>query len=179
MITWKYSAIVWLYCLQSTTIEAINYSINSLRPSDAYMRQQTNHHWADIGLSPGRRQAIVSTNAEILLIGHLGINFGEILIKIDAFSFTKMHLKISLEHGGHLSRPQCVSWCGTNGSCSISMYHRAYESNINLWMLSGLKTVRINKFYFPCIHKRTMSRMENKHLTFVGHHWFWWGLTCC
>ena len=47
------------------------------------------------GLSPGRRQAIIWTNAGILLIGPLGTNFSEILIEIDAFSFKKMHLKTS------------------------------------------------------------------------------------
>ena len=48
---------------------------------------------ADNGLSPGRRQAIIWTNTEILLIGPLGTNFSEILITIEAFSFKKMHLK--------------------------------------------------------------------------------------
>ena len=37
---------------------------------------------SDHGLSPGRRQAIIWTNAGILLIGPLGINFSEILIEI-------------------------------------------------------------------------------------------------
>ena len=37
---------------------------------------------SDNGLSPGRRQAIIWNNAGILLIGPLGINFSEILIKI-------------------------------------------------------------------------------------------------
>ena len=36
----------------------------------------------DNGLSPGRRQAIIWTNAWILLIGPLGTNFSEILIII-------------------------------------------------------------------------------------------------
>ena len=36
---------------------------------------------SDNGLSPGRHQAIVWTNAGILLIGHLGTNFSEILIE--------------------------------------------------------------------------------------------------
>ena len=35
---------------------------------------------SDNGLSPGRRQAIIWTNAAILLIGPLGTNFSEILI---------------------------------------------------------------------------------------------------
>ena len=50
---------------------------------------------SDNGLSPGRRQAIIWTNAWILLIGPLGTNFSEILIKILTFSFMKMRLKVS------------------------------------------------------------------------------------
>ena len=44
---------------------------------------------SDNGLSPGRRQAIIWTNAGVLLIGPLGKNFSEILIEIHTFSFTK------------------------------------------------------------------------------------------
>ena len=54
---------------------------------------------SDNGLSPGRRQAIIWTNAEILLIGPLATNFSEILIKIHSFSFKKMHLKMSSAKG--------------------------------------------------------------------------------
>ena len=50
---------------------------------------------SDNGLSPCRRQAIIWTNAGILLIGPLGTNFSEILIEIHTFSFKKMHLKMS------------------------------------------------------------------------------------
>ena len=50
---------------------------------------------SDNGLSPGRRQAIIWTNAWILLIWPLGTNFNEILIGIKTFSFKKMHLKMS------------------------------------------------------------------------------------
>ena len=46
-------------------------------------------------LSPGQRRAIIWTNVGILLIGPLGINFSEILIEINTFSFNKMHLKMS------------------------------------------------------------------------------------
>ena len=49
----------------------------------------------DNGLSPKRRQAIIWTNAGILLIGPLGTNVSEILIGIQTFSFKKMHLKMS------------------------------------------------------------------------------------
>ena len=47
------------------------------------------------GLSPVRRQAITWPNAAILLIGALGTNISEIWIKIQNFSFMKMHPKIS------------------------------------------------------------------------------------
>ena len=50
---------------------------------------------SDNGLSPGWRQAIIWTNAGILLIGPLGTNFSEISIKIQIFSLTKMRFKVS------------------------------------------------------------------------------------
>ena len=50
---------------------------------------------SDNGLSPGRHQAIIWTNAGILLIEPLGTNFNEILIGIQIFSFKKMRLKMS------------------------------------------------------------------------------------
>ena len=49
----------------------------------------------DNGLSPGRCQAIIWTNAGILLIGPWGTNFTEILIGINTFSFKKIHSKMS------------------------------------------------------------------------------------
>ena len=63
----------------------------------------------DNGLSPDRRQAIVWTNAGLLLIGPLGTNFNEILIEILTFPFKKMRLKVSsAKRRPFLSRPQCV-----------------------------------------------------------------------
>ena len=52
----------------------------------------------------GRRQAIIWTNAGILLIWPLGTNFSEISIEIYIFSFMKMHLKWSSE----IWRPFCL-----------------------------------------------------------------------
>ena len=60
---------------------------------------------SDNGLSPGRRQAIIRTNAGILLIRPLGTNFSEILIEILIFSLKKMHLKVSSAK----RRPSCLS----------------------------------------------------------------------
>ena len=50
---------------------------------------------SDNGLSPRRRQAIIWTNAGILLNRSLRTNFSEISIRIQTFSFKKMHLKMS------------------------------------------------------------------------------------
>ena len=50
---------------------------------------------SDNGLPPGRRQAIIWTNAGILLIGSMEKNFYKILSKIHTFSLKKMHLKMS------------------------------------------------------------------------------------
>ena len=50
---------------------------------------------SDNGLSPGRRQAIIWTNAGMLLMRPLKTSFIEISIGIQTFSFKKMHLKMS------------------------------------------------------------------------------------
>ena len=58
---------------------------------------------SDNGLSPGQRQAIIWTNAGILLSEPIGTHFNEISIYIDTFSFKEMHLEISSEKW----RPLC------------------------------------------------------------------------
>ena len=50
---------------------------------------------SDNGLSPGRRQAIIRTNAGILLIRPLETNFSEFLVQILVFSLKKLRLKVS------------------------------------------------------------------------------------
>ena len=54
---------------------------------------------SDNGLSSGRRQAIIWTNARILLIGALGTNNSEIVIEIYTFSFKKKDLKMLFGKG--------------------------------------------------------------------------------
>ena len=58
---------------------------------------------SDNGLSPERRQAIIWTNAGILLIKPLQINFSEILIEIQTFSLKKICFK--------MSSAKCCSFC--------------------------------------------------------------------
>ena len=65
---------------------------------------------SDNGLSPGRRQANISTNAGILFIRPLGTNFNEILIEIHIFSFKKIPFEnVVWKMASILSRPQCVN----------------------------------------------------------------------
>ena len=106
---------------------------------------------SDNGLSPGRRQAIIWTNARILLIGPLGTNFNEILIEIYIFSFKKMHLKMSsakwrpfclgpnvLNYGyDWLSRPksQLISVSNRELCSHPSIRDIRYESDDNQWIV--------------------------------------------
>ena len=63
---------------------------------------------SDNGLSPGRRQVIIWTNAWILLVRPPGTIFNEILIEIHIFSFKKSIWKCRLHNGGHfVSAPKC------------------------------------------------------------------------
>ena len=61
---------------------------------------------SDNALSPGRRQAIIWTNAGILLIRNLGTNFNEMLSKIVTFSFS--FESVVCDMASILSRPQWV-----------------------------------------------------------------------
>ena len=74
---------------------------------------------SDNGLSPERRQAIIWTNAGILLIRPLGTNFSEILIEIHSFSFRKMRLKVSSAKW----RPFCLGLNGLRGTRVLRVPH--------------------------------------------------------
>ena len=58
---------------------------------------------SDNGMSLAQHQAIIWTNAGILLIGSLGTKFSEILIEMQTFSLKKTHLKMSGKR-----RPFCL-----------------------------------------------------------------------
>ena len=89
---------------------------------------------SDYGLSPDRRQAIIWTNAGLLLIGPLGTNFSKISIEILTFSFKKMHLKLSSAK----RRPFCL---GLNVLRSLALVYKenqtlpaASPANIHVFM---------------------------------------------
>ena len=68
---------------------------------------------SDNGLSPGRRQAIIRTNAGILLIRPIGTNFSEFLVEILTISFKKMRLKMLSAK----RRSFCLGLNELNGQC--------------------------------------------------------------
>ena len=80
---------------------------------------------SDNGLSPGRRQAIIWTNAGILLIGPLGTNVSEILI--GTFSFKKMHLKMASAKW----RPFCLG---------LNVLTRSISWLLMPWLLASIST---------------------------------------
>ena len=73
-----------------------------------------------IGLSPGRRQAIIWTNAGILLNESLRTDFSEILIEILTFSFKKTRLKVSSVKW----RPFCI---GPDVYITSNVTHWSYD----------------------------------------------------
>ena len=92
-------------------------------------------------LSPGLHQAIIWTNAGVLLIGPLGTNFSEILIEIYIFSFKKMHLKLL----SGIWRPFCLG---------LNVLNISRTTSIWIWRSTAqLKFVRA--IYFNDMKKET------------------------
>ena len=85
---------------------------------------------SDYCLSPGQRQAIIWTNARILLIWPLRTNFSEILIEIHTFALKIMHLKISSGKGLGLNVSRWFHVVWTYGLCSHAVW-----SICPTWML--------------------------------------------
>ena len=75
---------------------------------------------SDNVLSPGRCQAIIFTNAGIVLIGPIRINFNEMLIKFMHFHSQKCIWKCRLENGGHfVSASMCFMWLTCFGGACL------------------------------------------------------------
>ena len=100
---------------------------------------------SDNGLSPGRRQAITWTNVGILLIGPLGTNFSEMLIKIHTFLIKKIHLKM-------LSGKWRPFWLGLNvlmprcGDVLLAWGHTEVTSLVGFTVFNYAKV--LFKFYW-------------------------------
>ena len=118
---------------------------------------------SDNGLSPIRRQAIILTNAGLLSIGPLGINFSEISIKIRSFSFMKMHLKLSsakrrpfcpggdgLIHVYTTTRSMCHGFSGATGLIALQCCPRYLMWNSELQFVNSI-AFDIVGWYMCCI----------------------------
>ena len=81
----------------------------------------------------GLSEAIIWTNAGLLLIGPLGTNFSEILIEILTFSFRKMRLKVSSAK----RRPFCLG---------LNMLR------ISVWPYSKLYTIHLTGVHVDVWH---------------------------
>ena len=90
----------------------INGWINNREACD--LRRHRAHH--DVTVWLGRCQAVNWPNAGVLLIGPLVINFSEIFIEIDTFSFKHMHLNMLSGKWG----PFCL------GLSTVIFYRRKY-----------------------------------------------------
>ena len=112
---------------------------------------------SDNGLSPGRRQAIIWTNAGLLSIETLQTYFSENLIKIQPFSFKKMHVKTSsakwrlfrlgLNELKHCGRPGGLTW--TNYLASDWLRVTASPSG-NIFDLKKKETLSISVLTEKC-----------------------------
>ena len=86
---------------------------------------------------PGPHQAIIWTNAGILLIGPQRTNFSEILIEIHTFSFKKIHLNMSSGKW----HPFCLSLnvlsCAKDLDKMIYPKTKQLYQTTSLWILSS------------------------------------------
>ena len=89
---------------------------------------------SDYGLSPGKRQVIIWTNAGVLVIGHLVRNFSEMVIRIHTFLFKKILLKMS-------SGKRPPSYLGFN----VLSFAREH---VYLYLLSFIRTHGSGCWYF-------------------------------
>ena len=115
---------------------------------------------ADNGLAPARRQAIIWTNAVILLIGPPGTNFSKLLFEIHTFSFKKIHLKISSGKW----RPFCLGlnilhW-SVDGRVHVTM--SIWKSHSNLWHFSQ---------HIYLVIKTNINKHLNVYLDNFNVHW--------
>ena len=137
----------------------------------------------DNGLSPDRRQAIIWTNAGILLLGPIGTNFSEILIEINTFSFKKKRLKMSSGKW----RPFCL---GLNVLNPVRIhYTRMFLSHMAVYLLSGgveghnTQWQRLKQSMYNCFillqTRAITTRLDTvPNLPAIGNVAFNWKLRC-
>ena len=89
---------------------------------------------SDNGLSPGRRQAIILTNADILSIRPQGTYFNEIVFEIQIISFKKIHF--------NTSSAKWQPFCPGGHEFNLLMAHQHRKAGMaKAWPVSGLSTL--------------------------------------
>ena len=118
----------------------------------------------DNGLSPGRRQAIISTNDGILLIRTLGTNFSVILSEIHSFSFEKTHLKMSSAKWrlSRLGLNELMSILG--GSVGSKLSAQEY---VHFCICHGMDRI-VKTYGITLIHCGLVRPYSNRD---IGQHW--------
>ena len=108
---------------------------------------------SDNGLSPGRHQAIIRTNAGISSIGPLGTNFSEILIETLTFSSKKMCFKMSSAKWRSFCLNVLTNSCFNASLCLIDssfiynemlilFLQKIYQGSLTIsWQFSPLATI--------------------------------------
>ena len=128
-VVWNYEIViyVWYSSVAVWNIFQIHMILNISNPLWAKVGifEQKLSHWGGVthicvsklttigsynGLSPGRRQAIIRTNAGKLLIGPLGTNLSEILSEIHTFSSRKCVWKCRLRNVVHFVLTSMCLW---------------------------------------------------------------------
>ena len=112
---------------------------------------------SDNGLSPDRRQAIIWSNAGILLTGPLGTNLSEISIETLTFSFKKRHLKVSSAKW----QPLCLGLNVLNATSPVSLMQGHH-------LISKANNTQ-NEIYAVFIREKEMSWK-----LISGSHKPWW-----
>ena len=87
---------------------------------------------SDNGLSPGRRQAIIRTNAGILLIRPLGTNFSDFFSRnSNIFIQEKAFESVVCEKAAILSRPQ---WINSSSPSAAYIHQWAESALVQCWL---------------------------------------------
>ena len=118
---------------------------------------------SDNGLSPGRRQAIIWTNAGILLIGLLGTNFSEIFNRSSNIFFQENAFEnVVWNIAAILSRPQWVKPEWLTWHCCFYVTENAPGKFLTFMLL-----------FIYLIKKKKTSKLNNivvgYIITFQGH----------
>ena len=126
---------------------------------------------SDNGLLPVRPQAIIWTNAGILLIGPLGTNFSEILIGIQTFSIKKLYLKTSSAKwhlfclGLNELKSECCKF--TIGMSTAVMYYNkpmCWRCGLcSLWKMISLQSRDCHIWY------RIKTKGSEKRVIYINH----------